>query len=295
MARRLNITTLGALVVAGLAIVLIRPSISQAADLSAPYNPGVLGEQRTEFASGWYIRGDLGYEQASVNALTTSAAVAFGAPPVVFDPSSPRQNAYSLSLGGGYKLNNWFRFDLTGDIRKGLYGDRYGAALPCQIGYIANQAGTAETPVFSGGGCTPHSTSSLTRYDVLANAYVDLGTWSTVTPYVGVGAGTAFGRLGSTTTWRMQNGLPYQVSFTDALNPTINYYNNWDSSNSRSYVNFAWALMAGVAIDVADHVKLDIGYRYFNAGHLTIASGATTSSTALVSNEIRAGFRYMID
>ncbi len=93
----------------------------------------------------------------------------------------------------------------------------------------------------------------------------------------------------------MQNGLPYHVQFTDALNANINYYNNWDRTSSSNYVNFAWALMAGFAIDVADHVKLDIGYRYFNAGRLTIQSGNTTSSTALVSNELRAGLRYMID
>ena len=129
----------------------------------------------------------------------------------------------------------------------------------------------------------------------MANAYLDLGTWSAVTPYVGAGVGAAFGRLGSTTTWRMQNGLPYHVTFPDALNANISYFNNWDSTNSTNYVNFAWALMAGFAIDVADHTKLDIGYRYFNAGRLTVQSGLTTSSTALISNELRVGLRYMID
>ena len=110
MTRRMKFTTLGATIIAALAGFVATPATSRAADLSAPYNPGILGDQRTEFATGWYIRGDVGYEQASVNALSTGAAVAFGAPPVMFDPSANRQNSYVLTLGGGYKLNNWFRF-----------------------------------------------------------------------------------------------------------------------------------------------------------------------------------------
>ena len=295
MSRRKQIRALGAIVATAiLSIAAGQPA--SAADLAAPYDPGFgASQQKVDFGTGWYIRGDVGFEEASVKRIGTGAAIAGAAPAILFDQATNHQNSYVFSGGGGYKLNDWFRFDAVGEIRKDLHGATTGAPLPCQIGYIANSTLTAETPVYSGGGCSPQSNSSLTRYDVLANAYVDLGTWSSVTPYVGVGAGAAFGRVGASTSWHMQNLLPYQVTFSDALNSSITYYNNWDRTYSSTYVNFAWALMAGVAIDVADHVKLDIGYRYFNGGHVTIQSGNGTSSTSLVSNEIRAGIRYMVD
>ena len=53
------------------------------------------------------------------------------------------------------------------------------------------------------------------------------------------------------------------------------------------YHTFAFALMAGVAIDVFDHTKLDIGYRYLNDGRF---QGAT-----MYYHQVRAGLRYMID
>ena len=280
-------------VAATLSVIAFAACPAAAADLFAPYgSPLAAPQQKVEFGTGWYIRGDIGFEQAGIEKLTTGEAVARAAPAILFDPTSGKQNSYAFSLGAGYKLNDWFRFDAVGDLRKDLHSAAVGAAQPCQIGYHANADGVSETAVYTS--CSPGSTSSLTRYDVLANAYVDLGTWSSVTPYVGAGAGAAFGRFSATTTWRQPNNLPYQVTFSDALNGAV-YYVNWDRTYSGTYVNFAWALMAGFAIDVGDHVKLDVGYRYFNGGRLTIPSGTGTTSTSLVSNEIRAGLRYMID
>ena len=45
--------------------------------------------------------------------------------------------------------------------------------------------------------------------------------------------------------------------------------------------------MGGIAIDVYDHTKLDIGYRYLHLGDVLGAN--------LSTQEVRAGLRYMID
>jgi len=60
---------------------------------------------------------------------------------------------------------------------------------------------------------------------------------------------------------------------------------------------FAWALMAGVAVAVADHVQLDVGYRFLDLGSVSGISSVTgTPITQNVRvNEVRGGLRYMID
>jgi opacity protein-like surface antigen len=56
--------------------------------------------------------------------------------------------------------------------------------------------------------------------------------------------------------------------------------------------------MAGFAYDISDHAKLDVGYRYLNAGKYTSAPSPITGQTStrtLSSQEVRVGLRYMID
>ncbi len=60
---------------------------------------------------------------------------------------------------------------------------------------------------------------------------------------------------------------------------------------------FAWALMAGVAIAMTEHAQLDVGYRFLNLGTVSGLSslpGTPTTQKVLV-NELWAGVRYMID
>jgi opacity protein-like surface antigen len=60
---------------------------------------------------------------------------------------------------------------------------------------------------------------------------------------------------------------------------------------------FAWALMAGVSVAVAEHVQLDAGYRFLNLGTISGISSVigTTVTQRAVANEVRVGLRYMID
>ncbi len=116
----------------------------------------------------------------------------------------------------------------------------------------------------SAGGFNYTHYGMFNHYAALANAYYDFGTWSIFTPYVGVGAGTGFGNIKA---YAFRNGTTDQTYF--------------------NYFNFAWAAMAGVAVDVYAHTKLDIGYRYLNMGSVV--------GTKIYDHQIRAGLRYMID
>ena len=210
---------LGALTLCLLSPALM-PSAAQAADLDAPYvGSQQFPEDKVEFGSGWYIRGDMAATRLpKIKPIDPQLAG-----PTYITPNGGL--GYDASLAGGYKLNTWFRADLMADFHE------------------------PQTTVYG----------SLNAYDVLVNGYVDLGTWYHVTPYIGAGAGMSFGHA------------------------AINDYGN-------TYHAFAWALMAGFGIDVYDHTKLDIGYRYLNLGTIP---GATIKT--LGSHEFRVGVRYMID
>jgi len=59
---------------------------------------------------------------------------------------------------------------------------------------------------------------------------------------------------------------------------------------------FAWALMAGVDIDLRDRWKLDIGYRYLNMGDVEFLDEKTGGKDFIIedydAHEIRVGLRY---
>ncbi len=130
----------------------------------------------------------------------------------------------------------------------------------------------AGVPTYTGCMASPYG--SLTSQTYLLNGYLDLGTWWGVTPYVGAGAGLANIQASSNVDFRYMNGQAYGtsghnencsigVSTTTGL-PICQYYGYPGGRLAHDQINFAWALMTGVAFDIAPHVKLDIGYQYKN-------------------------------
>ena len=154
---------------------------------------------------------------------------------------------YDLSLGGGYAFVNGLRADVVADFHQPTAVSQ--PNQPC----IPATAAT----------CSVYG--KFESYDVLVNAYYDFGTWYRVTPYVGAGVGVAFGEVNAR--------LDGSAAGT--------YFGKYD------FHNLAFAVMAGIAIDVYDHVKLDLGYRYLNNG--------TVGGARVDFQEARAGLRYVID
>lgn len=119
-------------------------------------------------------------------------------------------------------------------------------------------SGTVPTNQFTG------EMSSLVG---LANVYYDLDMGHRITPYVGVGIGFA------------------SLSMDGP-----------DSDDSDT--NFAWALMAGVDVDLRTNWKLDIGYRYINMGDGEFGDSKTPGRNFevedLEAHEIRVGLRYQL-
>ena len=287
-----------------LAATIVTPlAQAHAADLDPGYAEiPALQEAKVEFGSGWYIRGDIGVTRLPALQSNTPSVLPTSAnfnPPVAPNAtlSGSSRIGYDASLGAGYQFNRWFRSDVTADFHQPLTASSTSGNgnvfCPTAVTYpnettSATGQVTYGAPSYANGGCTGNYQAHLTSYDVLINGYVDLGTWYRVTPYVGAGAGLSFGHYQTSASYVQANGQPYKVSFTDAAYGAT-FYQNYDRTSSGSYYNFAFALMTGVAIDVYDHTKLDIGYRFLDLGSIPSVSGKLTF------NEVRAGLRYMID
>lgn len=268
-----------------------------AADMSfgmAP--PPQLDEARVELGTGWYLRGDVSGARENTPKLFSD---------MTLSPKAKGMNGWALGIGAGYKFNNWMRADLTYDIRNTLKADSKSGTFDCPSA-VAPVNDASNVPVgwqMVYGRCQELQQATVKRQSVLLNAYVDLGTWSQVTPYVGVGVGVTAGKARGTADWWYDNQQHYEP---DIQAPTANVLpwvggnppagfslglQNKQRSYSRSVFNFTYAIMAGVAVDLSSNAKIDLGYRYIDMGRFG-QSGGGDKSTA---HEYRVGLRYMVD
>ena len=100
------------IVAAGAASLL--SSVAFAADMpSIMPPPPMYAPPPAEEFGGWYLRGDIGFSNQRVNRLNNALDTTY---------TSSSQNlgfgtAGIFGLGVGYKVNNWFRADVTGEYR----------------------------------------------------------------------------------------------------------------------------------------------------------------------------------
>jgi opacity protein-like surface antigen len=269
----LRALTVGA---ATLAAAALAGTGARAADMAAPMAPAQqFNPQPVELGTGWYLRGDIGYALEKPAQLDADLAV-----------GSKRRGQYDVTLGAGYKFNNWMRADMTYDWRPNRNASNSGSA-PCVT--------AAASGVFTTAQCDATSTTTLKQHAVLANGYVDLGSWAGVSPYLGAGVG--FAKLGVSGANAYQlAGVAPPAAIVDSVTGAT-YAFNYGKVLSKNYYNMAWALMAGFGYDINANAKLDIGYRYLNAGTygaLSPVTGKVTKKT-MDSHEVRVGVRYMID
>jgi opacity protein-like surface antigen len=218
------------LIAAGAATLM--SSAAFAADMAIappPYAPPIV-----EDFGGWYLRGDIGFSNQRVdrlnnvldaNNLTSTQKLSFN-------------TAGIFGLGAGYRFNNWFRADVTGEYRGN--SQFHGTD---QITYVGG-VGTD----------TYHATKS--EWVVLANGYVDLGTWWCMTPFIGAGVGGA--RVSIT------NFIDQGIALNGGVGPALA---GLALADDVAKWNFAWALHAGVAYRVTPSFTVELAYRYLDMGN----------------------------
>ncbi|WP_291868744.1 outer membrane beta-barrel protein [Bradyrhizobium sp.] len=213
------------LVAAGAASLL--SSGAFAADMAIMPPPAYAPPPIVEDFGGWYLRGDIGFSNQRVDRLN-NALDTVGAPSSVQRLSF--NTAGIFGLGVGYKVNNWFRADVTGEYRGNSQ-------------FFGTDHLTYAGPSF--GVNTYHATKS--EWVVLGNAYVDLGTWWCVTPFIGAGVGGARVSI---------------ANFTDVNTPTSGVA----FGDNVAKWNLAWAVHAGVAYKVTPNFTVELAYRYLDMG-----------------------------
>lgn len=172
-----------------LAVTLLSPLAAIAAD----YDPPVVIEEAPEYVpvevgSGWYLRGDLGY---NINKSPFDFSL-YG-----LDTRSTRVNG---SIGFGYHFTDYFRGDLN-------------------LGFVANDR-------YAGTNGTDTVNVDNNMWTGMANGYVDLGTIAGFTPYVGAGVGLMYAsyQVDDTTTvptdWHVDQ-TKYALAYS--LNAGVSY------------------------------------------------------------------------
>jgi opacity protein-like surface antigen len=255
------------------AAVAVFASAAQAADM--PGLPPIYAPPVEEYVpqGGWYLRGDIGMTNQSLKDLTLATApfpAGFQNTGFGFDSST------SYDLGVGYRFNNWFRVDVTGEYRgrANFHGSQFSP-----LNVIA--PGFAETDNYSG---------SKSEWVAMANAYVDLGTWWCVTPFIGAGIGASRNTIsGFRDDGVILNGGPPSLSSTFAADGS-----KW---------NFAWALHAGLAYEVTPGFTVELAYRYINLGDgitgptnsfdgVTVVNGSGFVMKDITSQDVKLGVRW---
>ena len=226
-------------------------------------------------ASGWYLRGDVGIGiQTFGDFPHTQTNSAFVWPASWAIVQKDVQDTAIFGGGIGYEWNNWFRTDFTAEYRtKAMF------------------KATGRFVEFCGGAvCFDVTEGNVASAVFMANAYVDLGTWWCITPYVGAGLGGAYSRI----TGVQDLGI-IGSNGTVGFGLTQNDSNNW---------NFAWNAQAGLSYNVTNNFKVDLSARYLHLGSPETAvvncqntpscPGAFYNLSNFNSWDFRVGLRWML-
>jgi opacity protein-like surface antigen len=245
-------------------------SVAFAADMPIAAPPPMYAPAPPADFGGWYLRGDIGFSNQRVDRLNN-----------VLDANNTSSvqnlsfnNAGIFGLGAGYRFNNWFRADVTGEYRGN------------------SQFFGTDRITYPGGVGTDTYHATKNEWVVLANAYVDLGTWWCITPFVGAGIGTARVAINGFTDQGIANngaGALPGLAFGDNVA-------KW---------NFAWAAHAGLAYKVSPAFTVELAYRYLDMGDGLTGDLKTFDGTNAVNNpttfkhitsqDLKLGVRWNLD
>jgi opacity protein-like surface antigen len=227
-------------------------SAAMAADSSrALLPPAPILEDESSIET-WYLRGDVGavhdrHPEADLIASPFSGFI-------------DRRIGHRAvaGFGIGYRFGPNFRADVTFDHRLNA---RFRGAAVTPAGPLLDRGLFQSTAL-------------------MANGYLELGTFMDVTPYLGAGVGLGRNVLSDHS----------RVSANPATGET------WTRVTGGAEYSFAWALMAGVGYQLSSAFTLDLGYRYVSLGDVkTRRDGAGVDVAAIGAHEMRVGIRYAFE
>jgi opacity protein-like surface antigen len=220
-------------------------------------------------ANAWYLRGFVGVGIMNRTSFDFERNPGNGPTDFKIQHNAIDDTTF-FGIGVGYEFNNWFRADVTAEYRT--------KAAINAFGLFTNPQGSAN--VFG-----DQFTGSIHSTVVLANGYIDLGTWNCLTPFIGAGVGVAFN------------------TFSDLVDTGIAESGSGMGHNPTE-AHLAWALHAGLSYAVTQNFTMELAYRYLNYGSVkdsinciggaAVGCGFADSFKVdnLSSNDIMLGFRW---
>jgi opacity protein-like surface antigen len=248
----------GLALAAAAAFIVVAAAPLHAADLLPPLpaldEPLLAAEP---IGAGWYLRGDIG-----LGATRNARATHDGFP--IRGTLDRARFGTGASFGGGfgYRYNEFLRVDLTIDHR-----------------FDANFTGASS---HLGGVLQLRDRAKFSATTGLVNAYVDLGSWGSITPYVGGGLGMSSNRVANYV-------IDACAVSCDAGRVELGRL------PGKARNDLAWALMAGLAVDAGHGAIVDLGYRYLNLGKARTGVDPVLGGVKLSrieSHEFRVGLRW---
>lgn len=267
------------------ASLLLMTATAHGADLNYPLRSTV--HTPVEFASGWYLRGDVGYVTHPDTNLTYFSSQRFD-----YDDQSI-DGGFAFGGGFGYVFNDFLRADVTWD-HSGNH-DWSGVTVGTLCGGGAP------------GDCYSEDSAEFSRDTFLANAYVSLGDFRGFKPYVGAGVGLTHIQWdsyvssahcvvdpGETCDYGAHSGVGADPEVYDG--PVTAY-------PAESGTALTYALMAGMEYRLNQNWLVDLGYRYTHIdGGVVIKEDALGAGDPqgdsrwdhINLHEVRFGLRYEI-
>lgn len=262
--------------------------------------------QSVEIGNGWYIRGDIGVNFAGKH--DTKEYSPGGGTGVRY--LEDFGDAINVGVGIGYQVNDYFRVDAGYEH---LFESNFSSTQlvaprgPC-LGYgeVINGAGqTVIQDPYDIDNCLDVDSASYSANNLMANAYIDLGTYIGFTPYVGAGIGIA------RVSWKEETDATTCIPTDPAAHfegcnafGTINQpapntpYTEKGITNDGVDYRMSYALMAGVAYNVSQNVKLDLSYRMLNVGgndiNYGVNPGSDMAKDGFGTQQVRLGVRYSL-
>ncbi|MER8444484.1 outer membrane beta-barrel protein [Mesorhizobium sp. M1066] len=259
---------------------------------AADYDPPIYVDQAPDYVpvevgSGWYLRGDLGYAFNKPYEFSET-------PAGLVTDTSP----LSGSIGMGYHFNDYFRGELNfGLLPTSKFASKFDST--CDGTQTVSVTSGGSTSVFAGPstrGCEGSNDGNNKAYDVMASAFVDLGTYVGFTPYVGGGVGIAY------STYKYAEGARNCQNSSTTSGTTTTIFecddpNGYDgTTQSEKQFSFAYTLGAGFAYQVSKNVAVDVGYQYTalpSAKYVTADDvGNPVFKNGIDYHQVKVGLRY---
>jgi opacity protein-like surface antigen len=280
------------LLLATASVVAVFGTPVMAADLDEPiFVEQAPDEVPVEIGNGWYIRGDVG---VNLNGTYSKQTYSNGLVDYVDD-----FNDVTIAGGGiGYQINDMFRVDATFDRLAGSFSSRTEPIAPrgpCNgwgtyINTTTNVSYIGNMDMLN---CMDYDSASYSANTLIANAYVDLGTFVGFTPYVGAGIGMAqvnWNTETDTTICTPQNaavnvqgcgayGSPNQPA------PNTPYTEIGTLDSGTDYL-LAYSVTAGIGYKATRNLTWDFSYKYLVIG--------TNEAFNVDVHQAKVGLRYAL-